>query len=226
MSGQMTQIGDKMVAMNAAIVSRFTHVIDLNEAVHTRLQNERTVRLARLAMLIECEGTIGIGMTPPTKTRNRPALCPAVSVANTAKEIIDEASDTLTGEGIEFGVRPRRYQSRVGTKLRYDVTLHGFNRVRAILTAILPFLRSKKRQAEIVLEFIESRSNADLKAAYSDREWRLTTDVRLLNHCQPQRKALAKAKAYLESPAGQQRSRTTEYFRKYVEMCTELQAAL
>ena len=186
-------------------------------------EHERVVRLSRLAMLIECEGTIGIGMTPPTKTRNRPALCAAVSVANTAKEIISEAGETLSSEGIGFTSMPRRYQSGFGTKLRYDVSLHGFNRVSALLTAILPYLRSKKRQAILVLEFIESRRASDLKAAYSDREWRLVTEVRLLNHCQPNSKALAKAKAYLASPTDPNKPRTAEYFRKYVEMCTELQ---
>ncbi len=226
MSGQMAQLGDKMVVMNATSVHRFTHIIDLNEAVHTQSKNERTVRLARLAMLIECEGSITIGMTPPTKTRNRPALTPMVSITNTAEQITDEAIETLIAEGIGLSSKRRRPSVGLGKKMRTDVHMHAFDRTEKLLTTILPYLRSKKRQAELVLEFIKSRRSAAPKAPYSDLEWRLTTDVRLLNHYTPQRRALAKAKAYLESPESLTRPRAAGYFRKYVEMCNELQAAL
>ena len=57
-----------------------------------------SVRLTRLAMLIECEGSITIGMMPPTKTRNRPALYATVDITNTAQQIIDEGDDTLASE--------------------------------------------------------------------------------------------------------------------------------
>lgn len=86
-------------------------------------KHERVVRLARLAMLIECEGSITIGMAPPTKTRNRPALRAYVGVTNTSTGIIDEAKDTLTREGIGFIARPVRYGKGAGRKNRYDVNI-------------------------------------------------------------------------------------------------------
>jgi hypothetical protein len=226
MLSQMTQFGGKMEGMEPMSIRRFAHVSDINQFTPSQAQNDRVVRLARLAMLIECEGSITIGMAPPSKTRNRPSLYPAVTITNTAEKITDEARDTLITESIGFTLREQRYASGRGKKLRNDIALHGFVRVSAVLKAVLPYLRSKKKQAEIVIAFIHSRQNGEAKSAYTDRDWWLTTEVRKLNRTQPQRKALAKAQAYLESPEGSQRPRTTEYFRKYVEMCTELQRGL
>jgi hypothetical protein len=176
-------------------------------------------------MLIECEGHITIGMTPPTVTRNRPALTATVGVTNTAYEIVHEAQNTLMEHGLAFGVRPERPCAGVGRKPRVDVYMHGLDRVEAVLTMILPWLRSKRRQAELVLEFIASRRAASNKAAYSENEWQIVAEVRKLNGCQPQQKALDKAIAYLDLPSTDQRSRTAEYYRKYVNMCMELQQA-
>lgn len=223
---EITQIGDRMVGMDAISIRRFAHVSDINQALTYQSQNERVVRLARLAMLIECEGSITIGMSPPTKTRNRPSLSPNISITNTAQRIIDEAKETLIDEGIGFTSRPVRYASGFGKKMRHDVNIQAFDRAETVLRTILPYLRSKKAQAEIVLEFIKSRRNCESKAPYSNRDWELTTAVRKLNGCQPHAKALAKAKAYLELHPDDSRSRTTQYFRKYVEMCTELQREL
>jgi hypothetical protein len=222
---QTEQNGDNMVAM-ATMAPPFMYAADESESVVGQARHERVVRLARLAMLIECEGCITIGMSPPTKTRNRPALYPTVDITNTATGIIDEAKETLIDECVGFTSREQRNPSGLGKKRRYDINIHAFDRVEKILTAVLPYLRSKKPQAEIVLAFIESRRNAQPKAAYSDREWWMVTEVRKMNACQPHRKALAKAKAYLDSPECDSRTRTTEYYRKYVEMCTTLQDTL
>ena len=185
-------------------------------------QHERIVRLARLAMLIECEGSITIGMTPPTKTRNRPALCAAVSITNTAPQIVDEAKATLVSEGIEFTARPVRYGRGSARKNRYDVNLQNFDRAEKVLVAVLPYLRCKRKQAEFVLEFIASRRAAHKHSAYADREWQLVYEVRKLNGRMPGQRAISKALAYLASPECDQRSRTAEYFRKYVAMCADL----
>ena len=192
---------------------------------NTRLSvahHERIVRLSRLAMLIECEGSITVGMTPPTKTRCRPALTAAVDLTNTATDIIEEAKETLALEGIACTARPEGRCRGVGRKPRFDVNLHGFDRVEKVLTALMPYLRSKRRQAEIVLEFVDCRRRAHKHAAYSNHEWQLVYEVRRLNGKMPHRKAVAKALAYLASPECDQRSRTAEYFRKYVAMCADL----
>jgi len=185
-------------------------------------EHEREFRLTRLAMLIECEGTITIGMMPPSKTRNRPALYATVGVTNTNAEIINEAKETLAAEGIGHIARPVRYGSGFGRKRRFDVNLHGLIRVGQILPLLLPYLRAKRKQAELVLEFVDSRKRAHKHSAYSDEEWQLVYEVRKLNGKMPGRKAVAKAKAYLASPECDQRSRTAEYFKKYVAMCADL----
>jgi len=173
-------------------------------------------------MLIECEGSITIGMTPPTKTRNRPALYATVDITNTSLDIIDEAVETVAREGMVCRGRPQGPGRWASRKMRYLVNFHGFDRVEKILNLLMPYLRSKKKQAELVLEFVASRRVAHKHSAYSDREWQLVYEVRKLNGRMPGRRAIDKALAYLASPECDQRSRTTEYFRKYVAMCADL----
>lgn len=187
--------------------------------------HQRDLRLARLAMLIECEGSITIGMTPPTKTRNRPALYPTLDLTNTSMLIIDEARDTLVQEGIGFTFRPNTPSRGIGKKFRHDINIHGRDRIEGVIVALLPWLRSKKPQAELLLEFIKSRRASHPKAMYSDRKWQITFEVRKLNTYSPSKKAIAKAKAYLQSVDGT-RTRTIEYFQRYIKMCAELQAEL
>lgn len=177
-------------------------------------------------MLIECEGSITIGMMPPTKTRNRPALYPTVDITNTDAGIIAEAKATLWLEGVGCTSRPKRHGGGEGRKPRYDVNIHGHDRVVKILTALLPVLRYKKRQAEIVLEFIESRRSGNRKAEYSEYQWQLVTDVRKLNGRMPGYRAIAKAELFLASTDAAVRPRATAYYQRYLQMCSELRAAL
>lgn len=128
----------------------------------------------------------------------------------------------MAKEGVDITARPPRHGRGAGRKLRHDLNIHGFDRVEKVLTLLVPHLRSKKRQAELVLEFIASRRLAHKHEAYSDREWQLVYEVRKLNGRMPGQKAIDKALAYLASPECDQRSRTTEYFRKYVAMCADL----
>ena len=216
---------DKIMVMATTVDPRVIGSFENIEESIDLSKHERQIKIARLAMLIECEGSITIGMSPPTKTRNRPALYPSVDITNTAMKIIDEARETLIDEGIGFSVKSQRYSGGFGTKLRHDLNVHAFDRTESLLNVVLPFLRSKKSQAEILLAFICSRRNAEPKSAYSDQEWKWTTEVRKLNGRQPGRKALVKARAYLES-SGEKNPRTVDYFKRYVAMCEELQRCL
>jgi hypothetical protein len=189
-------------------------------------EHQRALRLARLAMLIECEGSITIGMTPPTKTRCRPALYPTVDITNTSTVIIDEAKTTLMSEYVDCTARPVRYQSGWGRKLRYDINIHGFDRLTRLLPTIIPYLNSKKMQAEIVMRFIRSRMAAVPKSEYSEQEWQWTTQIRKLNGKMPPVKAVAKAVEFLASLNGSERPRTISYYRRYVAMCAELRETI
>jgi hypothetical protein len=189
-------------------------------------QQERLVKLARLAMLIECEGSITIGMTPPTKTRNRPALYATVDFTNTSLSLVQEGQATLSREEVGFTARPKRYGKGFGRKLRYDTNIHGFDRVEKVLSLILPFMSIKTEQAKIVLEFIQSRREAQRGESYSDREWQLVQAIRMLNGKMPHRKSIAKAQAFLESPESICRPRVADFYRRYVKMCADLQRNL
>lgn len=220
---------DRMETMNSlhksTVEAATTEPIGKNAADRGN-QQERLVKLARLAMLIECEGSITIGLTPPTKTRNRPALYPTVDFTNTSLRLVQEAQSTLFAEGIGFTARPQRYGRGFGRKFRYDTNIHGFDRVEKVLKAILPFMSIKIEQAMMVLDFIQSRRNAQRGDGYSDKEWQLTQAVRSLNGKMPHEKSVAKAQAFLESSESIRQPRIAEFYRRYVKMCSELQREL
>lgn len=186
----------------------------------------RLIRLSRLAMLIECEGSITIGMMPPSKTRNRPALYATVDITNTDPRLMAEAQRTLRLEGIACTARPARPANGEGRKYRYDINIHGFGRVNGVLEALLPFIRYKKRQAEILLEFIKSRKSGHRHAAYTEEQWMMVTEVRKLNGRMPGSAAIAKASKFLQSTDAIAHPRTAQYFRRYLQMCEELRVAL
>jgi hypothetical protein len=218
---------DRMKSMNPSSFVQAPATEDLSKNVEDRgNQQERLVRLARLAMLIECEGSITIGLTPPTKTRNRPALYATVDFTNTSLPLVQEAHATLFGEAVGFTARPKRYGKGFGRKLRYDTNIHGFDRVEKVLSLIRPFMSTKTRQVEIILNFIKSRREARYGEAYSNSEWQMVQEVRGLNGRMPNQKSFAKAQAFLVSPESIRQPRVADFYRRYVKMCADLQRNL
>ena len=190
-------------------------------------QQERLIRLARLGMLIECEGSITIGTSLGCKSLRYCSFSPQIDITNTSSIIIDEAKNTLVSESIGFTARPVRYGSGFGKKLRYDLNIHGFDRLVKILSLLKPWLGSKARNADLVLEFIKSRQTTGGPGTpYSESEWQMVTEVRIINGRSLSQKAIAKVKAQLESSESIRQPRTREFHRRYLKMCADLQREL
>lgn len=111
--------------------------------------NNSDTDLAYLAGIIDGEGTITIGRAPRNNTKHRvPYHIPHVKVCNTNKELIDWIHAKFGGR-----MNNTRQANAKWSTLYYIRWNCG--KARDLLEAILPYLRVKKLQGTIVLEFIK-----------------------------------------------------------------------
>lgn len=105
--------------------------------------------LAYLAGIIDGEGTITIARAPRNDTKHRiPYHIPHVKVCNTNKELIDWIHAKFGGRN-----NNTRQANTKWSTLYYIRWNCG--KARDLLEAVLPYLRVKKVQATVVLDFIK-----------------------------------------------------------------------
>lgn len=108
----------------------------------------------RLAMMIDCEGSIGMGRK---KLRR---LSPRISFANTHEGIVKLFKKlTSCKRDITF-----RRSSKKNSKGAYRLALGSMPLIYLILKRIIPFFIIKKTQAELLLEFIRIQDERTRKS--------------------------------------------------------------
>lgn len=139
------------------------------------LSNLTQSELGYLAGLIDGEGTITISLNSKrTSIYQRTRLLqPMVSICNTNHAIVDWLSIRLP-----FVICKQRYDD--SKKDTYALKLSGY-KIESLLRTVLPYLVAKKRQAELILEFLQSRTSSQRKSKYSDREIEIVNEIRALN---------------------------------------------
>lgn len=145
-------------------------------------QQERLVRCARLATVIDCEGFITIRTIQ--RSRIRPLdIYPVVRVTNTDAAMINFVADCVEALGIGRYVwwgKPTGF----GKRPMGMVAIEGLKRASALIPHIRPFLITKARQADLVMEFSNLRKLAwtgdSRRRVYSERELEIANAVRSL----------------------------------------------
>jgi hypothetical protein len=129
--------------------------------------------LGYICGLIDGEGCIGI---EKQKRKGGFMLRPYIHITNTNSEVIDYARNVLGG-GIEI------QRKKPPEKDVYVLRIYNTKLLVETLSRIKDKLILKKRQAELVLEFCQSRINGavDRGLGYSDRELELYEELRKLN---------------------------------------------
>lgn len=143
-----------------------------------------------LAGLFDGEGTC-IFQVQHNGVHNR--ISPAVNICNTNWEILDRATRILTSLGIGHFVQWRESKKRDGTFSRWcwELTIAGFKRASKFAVTFLEHVTGKKKQIELILEFIASRegkgTSLDAKGKlagaipYSPQEWDMVKRMHELN---------------------------------------------
>lgn len=110
--------------------------------------------LGYLTAIIDGEGCITLSSS--YKRKGETCYRPLISISNTNIHIINYVKRILEPFGW-IRLSPRKH----GWKKVYVITITRLQDVLSVIRRVLPFLRGKRRQAELVLEFINLR-----------REWR------------------------------------------------------
>lgn len=145
--------------------------------------------LGYIAGFIDGEGSIGFHMTKyASKNRKTKQIRPYLSIANTNLNILKFIKGYLAVGG-------STYQVADATRWRecYSLRIEGLIRLKKVLQLLAPYLILKKKQAELTLEFAESRlrlyggnphrrpQKEPFDSRYSKRELEIVREVRALN---------------------------------------------
>jgi hypothetical protein len=127
---------------------------------------------AYLAGLIDADGCITIKTT-------RSTAYPGVGIAQADFQALEWAAGKL-GATVSYHTRQKTGQSGYHKK-QMIVRLHG-SRAQLLCRAILPYLKIKRRQAEIVLRFpCDSRSKGRLSEGTNAIRFELQSEIKKLN---------------------------------------------
>lgn len=114
------------------------------------------IDLARLAMFIDSEGCISLNKAGCWKKVK--AFNPKVRMANSNELLVNWAVDVFNRLGIKAHITPsKRCDDNPKWKRVYDIMVTGQSKCHELLTVIYPYLIGKRQQADLVLEWIESR---------------------------------------------------------------------
>lgn len=114
---------------------------------------------AYFAGLFDGEGSISFAHR---KTRH--FLEPKISITNTDKAIMEEVH-------LNFGGHLYSYPDKRNPnwKQRYEWYVHNMNDIEIFLSKILPYLKIKHKQAELMIEFISLRKGLKGKKRFSKK---------------------------------------------------------
>lgn len=141
--------------------------------------------LAYLAGIIDGEGCISINHAGEWKT-NKSFQC-KVRLANSNLDLINWVMQTLEKLGIKgYIAHSRRCENNPKWKRVYDLGILNQTKCHTVLSAIRPYLVSKRAQADLVLEWIDSRWNRKKPEGfryipYSKRELEIVQQLKVLN---------------------------------------------
>ena len=110
-----------------------------------------------LAGFIDGEGSIHFKRMGGTRLRkmNLDYYGTNIRICNTHEETLETVIAILKANGLAFHVSHRH--AYPNCKPAWDITVSGLKRCKRWLEVLSPYLRTKKEQAEWMLEFIESR---------------------------------------------------------------------
>jgi len=128
-----------------------------------------------IAGFLDGEGMITIAVHDNrARSDHSVSLLPLISIANTDREQMEWLHGLLQGSILLTST------GRRGCKTAYILQLSQLRNVKSLLEQLLPYLRVKKRQAQLVLEFCNIRLQEQL-GKRCDRAFEIAKEVRDLN---------------------------------------------
>lgn len=134
-------------------------------------------KLAWLAGIIDGEGCIQMIMGHDKKNNNKPFIRCKFTITNTCQILLDECEEILE----DLGIKATKYVHPSGKKFGYNwkertqLTIQNRVELRQLLITVVPYLISKKKVAELMLEHLERPIGIE----YVPRDWEIFKEVKL-----------------------------------------------
>jgi hypothetical protein len=130
-------------------------------------------QLGYLAAALDGEGSVSLILVRPQNW-----LRPSVEISNTDMSFLNKIREMLPNLGF---IRARKPKGK--RKKAYGFVIQRLANVYPLLKVLLPELTAKKRRAELLIDFCESRlSHGKLYyCPYTEREWEIYYELRKLN---------------------------------------------
>jgi len=135
------------------------------------------IQRAQLAMMLDCEGTIGV--------RHGKRLAPYIQVTNTS-EVITEKFKELTC--CERKTSESARKGKEHWKNKYSVETGSMPHIYCLLRQIVPYLLIKKKQALLLMDFIEIQDKRTREffdrhtlSSYSDKQIKIVAEISACN---------------------------------------------
>ena len=81
---------------------------------------------------------------------------PVIGVNSTSQKLVNQLGDILRGWDVGYWTSKRKFLE-TKNKDQYIINVRGFKRCSKLLDKIIPYLNDKKKQAELLKEFIDYR---------------------------------------------------------------------
>ena len=119
-------------------------------------------RLAWLAGIIDGEGAITYWLDAHYQRKDgktNKSVRARVAIGNTNHSLIDEIMQIANEIGVSHHLIFQSRRSNPRSKPCWYVYFSGAKRVRGVLNSVLPFLISKRKQADLILAVLDHRSS-------------------------------------------------------------------
>ena len=134
---------------------------------------------AYIAGFVDGEGSIGFNKVSCPHGRRKYSYAGRLIIVNTDREVL-EWMIAVVG----FGSIQTRHHPNHNWKTTYQLTW-GARQLRAVLPLLMPYLKVRRRQAEIVWAYLQRQYISGLKLGLSSQEWdireKMVADNRWLN---------------------------------------------
>jgi hypothetical protein len=138
-------------------------------------------RLGWIAGIIDGEGSITVTSNPASKRQLNSfgQLQPKLTMWNTDQRLVSEFMDILDENNIPHHVFTQKPRGKnINKKVQFRVEIHGLKRIMKALPPIIPYLISKRGEAEAIMAFCASRLSRQQNSPYSEEEIRLANLTR------------------------------------------------
>ena len=142
------------------------------------------LNISWFAGFVDGEGSFCFVAKPPRKGSNHNSVKPTFSINNCDVPTLHDCTELLETYNIPHWIWWRR-TNHPKHKMQWCLRIDGHKRLKRFLIWVTPYLHTKRKQAENILDFLNLREGKVGLSPYTDKEKLLVKTVKDLNRKGP-----------------------------------------